>query len=461
MVKASEWFEAAVLAMELGDKRSAVHNLEQGLLLAPGNASAWANRGNLLHDLGQPFEALVSLDRALALAPGAPELYVNRGACLVSLNRLEGANTETETALRLDPACGLALANKGNYLYLAGSYDRAASLFAQALKRGTGVADANELRLFRAMALLAAGRFKEGWAEYEKRDQVELNRRHLPFPRWKGESGKSVLVTSEQGHGDAIQFMRYAPLLKTKHGGMVYLEVRRSLKRIAETMPGIDGVVAFGDGLPPVEMVVSMMSLPHYLGTDAEADIPDGSYLSGKGSRANVWRERLEQSLPGKFRVGLCWAGQSRKSDRRLVEIDARRSMALAQMAPLAHVPGVAFVSLQVGPERFQSLAPTNMQVLDLTAEVDDFYDTAALIECLDLVITVDTAVVHLAGALGKPVWLLSRFDTCWRWLGRRKDSPWYMALKQFRQPSWGNWSAVMDGVAHALKDRVAIRQVA
>ena len=404
MVKASEWFEAAVLAMEQGDKRSAVHNLEQGLLLAPGNASAWANRGNLLHDLGQPFEALVSLDRALALAPGAPELYVNRGACLVSLNRLEDANTETETALRLDPTCGLALANKGNYLYLAGSYDRAASLFAQALKRGTGIADVNELRLFRAMALLAAGRFKEGWAEYEKRDQVELNRRHLPFPRWKGESGKSVLVTSEQGHGDAIQFMRYAPLLKTMHDGMVYLEVRRSLKRVAETMQGIDGVVAFGDGLPPVEMVVSSMSLPHllsYHGT--EDDIPRGSYLSGKGQRADMWRERLDQSLPGKFRIGLCWAGQSRKNDRRLIEIDARRSIALSQMAPLAYVSGVAFVSLQVGPERFQSLAPPNMQVLDLTSEIEDFYDTAALIECLDLVITVDTAVVHLAGALGKP----------------------------------------------------------
>jgi hypothetical protein len=219
-----------------------------------------------------------------------------------------------------------------------------------------------------------------------------------------------------------------------------------------QTMPGIDGVVALGDPWPEgVDAVVPAMTLPHLLGTDTVEDIPwDGPYLSGD-------KARFASPNDGTLRVGLCWAGQSRP-DARMAEVDRRRSVRLEQMAPLAKVPGVRFVSLQIGDGLSQVIAPPGMHVQDYSQSLEDFYDTACLIATLDLVISVDTAVAHLAAAMGKPVWLLSRFDNCWRWLGKRADSPWYPSLVQFCQPRWGDWEPVMMEVARKLSALTALR---
>jgi hypothetical protein len=364
-----------------------------------------------------------------------------------------------------------------------------------------------------AIVLLLAGRLAEGWSESEWRWR---GRPALAMgftqPRWEGEklNGRTLLVHAEQGIGSNIQFCRYVTLIpldgpppdilplplreggggrgptanapgptftatpppiplpqgKGKNppdgrpsdgrpsGGRIILAVQRSLVRLMETLrPGLE-VVAFGDPLPPIDLRCPMLSLPRVLGTNRVEDIPAAiPYLRADPVAVARWRQRTA-ALPG-LRVGLVWHGNPED-----VRMDRRRSMPLAHMAPLADVPKVSLVSLQVGDAARQlSGSPLAGTVHDWTAEFSDFADTAALIEALDLVIGVDTAVVHLAGALGKPVWLLNRFDTCWRWLLGRDDSPWYPTLRQFRQSSAGDWQGVMERICAALVVEAAAPQ--
>lgn len=456
MLSAADHFESAAGFLERGDSLNCLWHLQAGLLIDPSNVGAWANRANILARNGHQFEALVSYDRALSILPKEAVLWSNRAATLCSLNQHDQALESVERALELEPNLHFALGAKANILYLRGDYLGAADWYQRAIK----IQYDHDWRLFRSMALLATGKFKEGWAEYEsRRESSGFSKRILPAPYWNGEAYESILVINEQGHGDALQFMRLARMLKQRHGGKVYLEVRRPLARIVHTMRGIDGVIAFGDELPKVDYYVSAMSLPHLLGLHSESDIPNEPYFSACGRRSAIWEEQLCKAMPGKFRVGLCWAGQSRM-DLATKEVDARRSTKLAFMEPLGSILGIGFVSLQVGKESTQALN-SPFPILDLTSEIEDFYDTAALIECLDLVISVDTSVVHLTGALGKPVWLLSRFDNCWRWLGDREDSPWYPSLRQFRQKKWGDWPEVMTRVAYALADYFKLREAA
>ena len=257
-----------------------------------------------------------------------------------------------------------------------------------------------------------------------------------------------VLVHAEQGLGDTLQFCRYVPLVAA--GSKLVLEVQAPLRRLLSGLPGIAAIVARGDRLPPYDAHAALLSLPLLVGTRLPTIPCEIPYLAADPRDCARWRQRLG-GLSG-LRVGLVWAGGFRPDQPWAAAVDRRRSMALAQMAPLAAIAGVSFLSLQKGEPAGQALSPPAGMVLhDFTAELADFTDTAALIEALDLVISVDTAVAHLAGALGKPVWLLNRFDTCWRWLLDRDDSPWYPSLRQFRQPVAGDWASVMAAVSAAL----------
>lgn len=455
MANAAQHFEAAATWRALGDRMAALHHFQRGLLIDPSNGSAWANRAIILYTGGNPFDALISFDRAIDLSPGTPELYTNRAACYIALGCHEEAERDIDKALEMNPSHFLALSNKGNMRYLLGDYDTAAKLYTKAMKADATDDLINEAQVYRGFAYLAQGKLKQGFKDYEKR----LNKKNIPSRigsdrRWDGKPCDAIMVVCEQGFGDTLQFMRYAPMLKQR-ANKVYLEVRPQLLRLAKTMPGIDGVVVFGEEWPKVDAAVAEMSLPYHLHTDTLDDIPwPGPYLHANPA---PWHERL-QSCAGE-RIGLCWAGQARV-DVRSNEVDARRSMSLLQMAPLAKQEGINFISLQWGDEAHQR-APAGMKLLTFANEIDDFYDTAALIRALDLVITVDTSVAHVAGALGKPVWLLSRFDNCWRWFGDRKDLPWYPSLRQFRQSKWGDWQPVMMEVAQALSERVALQQAA
>jgi hypothetical protein len=307
-------------------------------------------------------------------------------------------------------------------------------------------------------ALLLAGRYEEGWREHEWRwrgRHLRAGARGFTAPLWCGDpiGTRTLLLHSEQGLGDTLQFCRYAALIEP--GARVVLEVPPPLTRLMASLPGDALIVAHGEPLPAFDLHCPLLSLPLAFGTTLEK-IPAGvPYLAADLGAAAEWRRWLA-ALPG-LRVGLVWAGGARRESPDLAAVDARRSMSLATMAPLGEIDGVSFVSLQKGPPALQATSPpTGLSLVDPTSHLEDFADTAALVDGLDLVISVDTSVAHLAGAMGKPVWLLNRFDTCWRWLQDRDDSPWYPTLRQFRQREPGDWKAVMLAVRAALEVEAA-----
>jgi hypothetical protein len=281
-------------------------------------------------------------------------------------------------------------------------------------------------------------------------DMAERARR-FTHPPWLGDeklAGKTILLHAEQGYGDTLQFCRYSALVAAL-GARVVLEAPWPLARLLASLDGVVKMVPRGDPLPPFDQHCPLMSLPLAFGTTL-ATVPAPAQVRVAPERIDAWRQRLA-GVPG-LRVGLVWAGSARRTDPDARAIDRRRSITLAHFAPLATVQGVSFVSLQKDEPARQTLAPPpGMTVIDVTTELNDFADTAALIGALDLVISVDTAVAHLAGTLGKPVWILTQFDSCWRWLVGRTDSPWYPSARLFRQPVLGDWDAVIGDVVTAL----------
>ena len=415
----------------------------------PGYAVAHANLGCALFSLGRFEEAEARHEAALRLEPDYPDALSNLGNALLAQGRFEEAVAAFRAALRLRPDYAEAHANLGAALRDTGDIPEALLHCEAAIELQPGRPDA---RFNRALALLTAGRYAEGWAEHEHRLALpHYPRRDLGCPQWQGEplAGRRILLHAEQGLGDTLQFVRYAPLVAAR-GGRVILEVQKPLVGLLARMEGVAEVVACGEELPGFDLHCPLMSLPHAFGTTIETIPACAPYLAPDPDLVARWAALLPSSM-GK-RVGLVWAGSPRANEPRNHYADRRRSLHLRSLAPLAAIPGVEFVSLQLGPRAAEAQSPpAGMAVLDLTAGIADFDDTAALVAGLDLVIAVDTSVAHLAGALGKPVWLLSRFDACWRWLAGREDSPWYPGLRLFRQERPGEWGPVIARVAAEL----------
>lgn len=457
MTTAEEYYESAMMHLQQGHRPEAVLQMQQALALKPNYPEAWNNRGNLLYQLGNHFDAVLNFDRAIALQPSIGEYHNNRGAALMDLGRMDEAEASYRAAIRLNPKSEHALTNYGNLLKLHHrDFPGAVEHYRRAVAAAPGYVDAH---LNLSFALLEIGDFKGGWEEYEWRWKCgQLLPRGLPFIEWDGSelsSGHAILLYTEQGHGDALQFMRYAPLVKRMYPeARVYVELRQHLTRLAKTLSPVDGIIAFGEPLPEgLTHSAALMSLPRILGTSVETIPAEMPYLHAHPWRAAQFAKVIAELPPGP-RVGLCWAGMYRGSQPIAADIDKRRSLPLSSFAVLAKIPGISWVNLQLGPPAEQVKAPPpGMTIGDWMPEVEDFYDTAALIENLDLIISVDTAVVHLAGALGKPVWMLSRYDGCWRWMGPRADSPWYPTLRQFRQPKPGDWDACLLETSLALTE--------
>jgi tetratricopeptide (TPR) repeat protein len=482
--------------LALGRPGDALAACQRALQVRRNCAEASFAMGHALSDLGRPQEAVAAYQTAQRQNARLPDLDNSLALALREANRLDEAARTLDAVVRRAPGDTQARNNLAGVLRELGRLDAAEAMYRAAIRQAPDNALLHENL---AIVLLLAGRLAEGWAESEWRWR---GRPALAMgftqPRWEGEklNGRTLLIHAEQGIGSNIQFCRYVTLIPLDGGeppanilplplrawaakwtevggrgpaavlpqgeganppdarppdGRIILAVQRSLVRLmASLRPGIE-VVALGDPLPPIDLRCPMLSLPRVLGTNSVDDIPTTiPYLRADPLAVARWRRRTE-ALPG-LRVGLVWHGNPEDVRR-----DRRRSMPLAHMAPLAEVPAVSLVSLQVGDAARQlSSSPLAGLVHDWTAEFSDFADTAALIEALDLVIGVDTAVVHLAGALGKPVWLLNRFDTCWRWLLGRDDSPWYPTLRQFRQPSAGDWQGVMERVRAALTAEAA-----
>ncbi|MGV2292389.1 tetratricopeptide repeat-containing glycosyltransferase family protein [Trinickia sp. YCB016] len=449
----------------------ALASFDRALALKPDMPEAWNNRSCVLRDLDRPADALTSCDHAIVLRPNYAEAWSNRGNALSDLNRPHEAEQSYHQAIAAQQTLadawnnlGLALIDMNRHADALSSYDRALAL----------KPDSVEGHWNRALCLLQMGRLDEGWQEYEwrwRRNRSKASLRGFTQPLWLGAEsleGKTILLHAEQGLGDTLQFCRYAPMV-AKLGAKVVLEVQPELMRLLGPLEGVTQLVAQGQPLPAFDYHCPLLSLPLAFKTSLASIPGDTPYLYADPKAVAHWRSRVAMTMdaasPGAdvLKVGLVWAGGNRPHVPELRKNDARRSLALECLTPLLDVPNVQFFSLQKGPPA-QQLAvlheryPASRGIVDLTEELADFADTAALVSNLDLVISVDTSTAHLAGAIGKPVWILNRLDTCWRWMLGRDDSPWYPDVRLFRQPTLGDWDSVIASVRNALAALAAAR---
>jgi tetratricopeptide (TPR) repeat protein len=447
---------------------------ERALVLNPDSVEALCNLGNLFCARGKLDEARACFERAISLSPGVAEVHNNLGVVFRDLGMFDEAQACHERALALKPDYADAQNNLGIIFWDQGKMDDSAASHERALALNPGYSEAynnlgntrrsqgrlEEARMCheRALALnpdnveakwnlslveLLTGDFAAGWRDYEIRTRRKNAPRIFPEPLWRGEplNGARILLHAEQGLGDTLQFLRYLPLVKDA-GGTVILDVQRSLVRLVAELPGVAALVATGDPLPPFDWHCPLMSLPAAFQTSIESIPAQVPYLHVP-AEAKKNAESLKWPEDG-LRVGLVWSGNP------LFPEDRLRSISLSGFEALLALHGVRFFSLQMDPAASQ-LAEVGAPVIDLEATIGDMADTAALIEKLDLVITVDTAVAHLAGALGKPVWVLLPFAPDWRWLMERADSPWYPTMRLFRQPKFGDWPSVLERVRGEL----------
>ena len=412
---------------------------------APALAEPRVGEIEALRRLGCLDDALTAGRDAVRACPAEAGVHTSLGCILFDLQRRDEARAQWATALSLAANHADAHANIGVALLESGDLDGALS----ALDRAVALAPDNADHHFaRAVTLLKKGDPANGFAEYEWR-------RHWPAfltlqgkADWRGEplNGRSLLITAEQGLGDALQFCRFVPAAAAM-GGAVTLAVAAPLRRLFEHLGATVRVISLDAISGDFDLWAPLLSLPHLLGTRWET-LPTRPYLSADPAAARVWGERLA-GLAG-LKVGLVWSGSPRPDNASANRLDRRRSIDIRLLAGLA-CPGVSFVSLQ--KERPPVPVPPELALFDLMDEMTDFADTAALIANLDLVIAVDTSTPHLAAAMGKPVWLLSRFDGCWRWLEGRDDSPWYPTLRLYRQTTWGDWSEPLARMAADLRE--------
>lgn len=418
---------------------------EATLALRPDCAEAHLNLGLLLLRVGLFEPAADCCRRAVLLRPDWAVAHNGLGAAELGQGRLAAAEASLRQALGLKPDFAEAYNNLGTVYQASGRPSAAAGAYRAALALRPGYALAHENL---GMTLLALGDYAEGFREYEWRP------RGAPVPPaapWDGSdpAGQTLLLVAEQGLGDTLQFIRYARRLRAR-GARVIVACQPELVRLLSLAPGIDQVVPSGGPWPAADRWAALLSLPHLMGTTLDTIPAELPYLAAAPGDVAVWAGRLAGCSGRK--VGLVWAGNPYPNLAKGQAVDRRRSMALGQFAPLAAVPGVTLISLQKGPAAAEAQSPPpGLPVLDLMVGVMDFADTAALVANLDLVIGVDTAVIHLAGALAKPVWMLSRFDACWRWLVGCASSPWYPTLRVFRQAAPGAWEPVVEQVRDAL----------
>ena len=419
---------------------------EAAIALVPNVAMYHSNRGNALRALNRPAEALAAHDKAIELSPDYAVAYNNRGNVAWALDRPEEALAAHDKAIALSPGFADPHNNRGNALCDLHRHAEALESYATAIAIRPDYADAHVNRSF---CLLQTGRFEEGWAEYEWRKKLNppIAARSFAQPLWLGETsvaGKTIFVHSEQGYGDTIQFCRYAKLLEAR-GASVVLQVRPSLHRLISRLASGVRVLTTAERPAAFDFHCPMMSLPLAFGTTL-GSIPSGSrYLEADAEGLAAWSARLGPRA--KPRVGVVWSGSSGNKG------DHKRSLTLAMVSALFSADrDWVCVQKEVGSEEKSLLRQCDVPFF--CDELNDFADTAALIELLDLVITVDTSVAHLAGALGKPVWIMLPYAPDWRWLLDRNNSPWYPSVRLFRQPRIGAWPDVIAAVDRELRSR-------
>ncbi|MGA9378937.1 MAG: tetratricopeptide repeat protein [Phormidium sp.] len=460
-----------------GKLEPAITFYQQGLELEPNDAITYYNLGNAFHQLDSLSEAIACYEKSLALEPNSAIVLNNLGNALQRQGKFEQAIAQYQKSIQLDSNNALTHNNLGSIFNVQGKLEEAFACFQKGLDLEPNNVEAyNNLAGFyqekrqyekalewceraieiepnypdahwtRALILLRSGDYKRGFIEYEWRWKLkEKKPRILPKPIWDGSNiaGKTILLQAEQGMGDMIQFIRYLPEL-LKLGCEVIFECHPPLVSLMKNIAGVKKVVAIGDILPEFDVYIPLLSLPLILGTTIETIPAKIPYLKPLESV----RVKLETPVGNSCKVGLVWAGNPKNSN------DRKRSSSLKYFLPILNIPNMAFYSLQKEPKsaEIKELSPL-VNLVDLSSTINDFADTAAVISQLDLIITVDTAVAHLAGALGKPVWVLLCYNADWRWMSEREDSPWYPTVRLFRQNRRGDWQEVMERVSEALQE--------
>jgi tetratricopeptide (TPR) repeat protein len=442
---------AAAALGKLERYAEAIVRLDSALALAPPRFDALLCRALALGHLERHAEALACLDRALALVPDDIEALVNRGVALGKLYRYEEALACFERVPTINPNCADALDGRGVALARLRRHGEALACLDRALALDAGRV---LTRYNRGLIRLAMGDLRGGFADFEGRwrspDLLGRVQLKTAAPLWLGDaplSGKTILLHHEQGLGDTIQFARFVPLV-AQRGARVVLRVPRVLLELLRTLPAAFELVSESDTLPPHDFHCPLMSLPLALGTALDTIPAEIPYVRADTARIASWRTGLGHRTSA--RIGIAWAG------RQYPPINEERDMPLAMLKPLLNMDA-DFISLQKDiPRRDRITLDTLPTLMRLGESTTDFADTAALVANLDLVITVDTAVAHLAAALGKPVWILNRYAACWRWFLDRTDSPWYPSARLFRQKSFGDWAGVVAEVKQALAAFIA-----
>jgi tetratricopeptide (TPR) repeat protein len=463
----------------LGQLDDSATALRRAIAISPDHVSAHVNLGNTLKRQGMVEDAVTSYERALEIDADCADAHNGLGVVEMGLGKIEDAAARFRRTLEINPDHGGGLNNLGSILRNEDQLEEAVAMLRHALAANPGFIEAHinlgnalksqgnpkdaEASFKRALeinpanaeahwnhsqVLLLMGRYREGWAEYEWRTKCE-EFSYTPWdydcPRWDGSNldGKTILLSAEQGAGDTFMFFRYIPTVSA-FGGRVIVKCPESLKRLLEPAPGVDRVVTTIDDDVRFDLYAPLHSLPHIFETDA-ASIPDAvPYLQAPAG------DQVRLASGDGLKIGIVWAGNpDHKNDR-------NRSVDLGLFAPLLDVEGCVFHSLQVGPgeDDIERLGLGD-RIVDTGRKLSDFADTARAIEQMDLVISVDTAVVHLSGALAKPVWTLLPLVPDWRWLLDRGDSPWYPTMRLFRQTALGDWQGVFRNVETALLERL------
>lgn len=475
------YYELGNVLQDKGQLDKAVDSYKRAIESDPNFAGSYNNMGTALNKMGRIEEAISCYQKTVELVPNFAGGYINLGVIFFQTNRLDEAITYFRKAMQIDPNIAIAYFNMGNiykskeqpdealkhylkaieldpncaeFYFNAGVVFQAANQIDEALKYydKTIELDPRFARAYlnKSLIRLLSGDLRQGWKEYEWRWKLEEFYRLLPNtskPIWNGDdlNGLTLLLYAEQGFGDTIQFIRYVPLV-AERGAIIIVECQKELTSLAGNVPGVSRVIAQGEKLPEFDTHCSLLSLPLIFDTTLETIPANVPYITVDRLILKKWKDKIGPDN-SKMKVGLVWAGNPTNTT------GMYRSCTLDNFSSLAQ-PDITFYSLQKGGPSIQAKNPPDgMRLFDYTDEINDFYDTAALIENLDLVISVDTAVAHLAGALGKPVWTLIPFAPDWRWMLNRGDSPWYPTMKLFRQSSPGDWDMVIAGIAEKLQE--------
>lgn len=472
-------YNRGLALQNLGRLEAAISSYDQAIALNPQYAEAYGNRGLALQMLDQMENAITSYDRAIALNPNYTEAYSNRGTALQALKQLDAARSSQEKAIALDPGYAFAHSNLGTVLQQLNLLDAAIRSHQQAIalkpdcaevyaNLGTTLKALNRLdeaiRIYdhaiflkpeyaeahvnKALAQLLKGDFSQGWVSYEWRwlnPKTNLKQRNFPQPLWLGQEsleGKTVLLHAEQGLGDSLQFCRYARQIHAM-GALVILETPPSLIELLTSLEGLSQVVAQGSPLPTFDYHCPLLSLPLAFKTNL-SNIPQAhSYLQSDAGKRAQWEAKLSHDKTP--RIGLAWRGREDHNN------DHNRSISLADL--MQHLPaGFKYISLQKElKDADRDTLQYHPNLLHFGDVLNDFSDTAALCDLMDIVISVDTSIAHLSGALGKTTWILLPFAPDWRWLLDRDDSPWYPTAKLYRQKSAGDWHGVFAKISADL----------